>query len=269
MNPVNNTMNQSNQADRKDVVGQMMGIHQQTGVIEAYLAIPQKAQHIKGAVIVAHEIWGLTEQIKRVADRIAALGYYVLAPDLYSGKQANRRLSTELQKAMFDKNDRVRYEAQPKLRTLIAPTQTPQFTTLALSRLESCFEYMYNQPLVHQKVMMVGFGLGGNYAFGLAMREPRLRGVAPFYGQVYSIAAELRHIACPIMAFYGGKDVALVNELPKVTQHMQEAGVDFTTVTYSATGHAFFNDANPFAYHPKSAEDAWRRLVAFLHDNVL
>lgn len=251
-----------------DTNGTMIGIHQQAGTVQAYLSVPPKFQHFKGAVIVVHELWGLTSHIKQVSDRIAALGYYVLAPDLYSGKTVNRQLSEELQKALFDKSERVRYAAQPKLRQLIAPTQTPQFTSLALSRLETCFEYMYNQPLVHQKVAMVGFGLGGTYAFSMAMREPRLKAVIPFYGQARYITAELRHISCPVLALYGGKDTGLMADLDKVTKHMQQAGVDFTAVTYANAGHAFFNDANPFAYHQHNSEDAWQRLVSFLRDNV-
>jgi len=249
-------------------IGNMIGIHQQAGVIEAYMSVPDKLYTFKGAVIVAHEIWGLTEHIKQVADRIALQGYYVLAPDLYSGKGIDRKMTADLERALFDKNDRVRYEAQPKLRALIAPTQTPQFTTLALNRLQSCFEYMYNQPLVHQKVAMVGFGLGGTYTLSMAIREPRLRAVIPFYAHAKYVTPELRHINCPVLTFYGGKDLGLIHELPVVTRHMREAGVVFTAVTYPEAGHAFFNDTNPFAYRKDDAQDAWHRLLTFLHDEL-
>jgi carboxymethylenebutenolidase len=249
-------------------IGHMIGIHQQSGVIQAYMTVPEKLYTFKGAVIVTHEIWGMTEHIMHVADRIALQGYYVLAPDLYSGKNVDRKMTEDLQRALFSKSERVRYEAQPKLRALIAPTQTPQFTSLALSRLASCFEYVYNQPLVHQKVAMVGFGLGGTYAISMAMREPRLRGIVPFYGHAKYVTPELRHINCPVLAFYGEKDTALMHELPLMTRQMREAGVDFSAVTYPEAGHAFFNDTNPFAYRQNDAQDAWHRLLTFLHDNL-
>jgi len=249
-------------------MGNMIGIHQQAGVIQAYLTVPEKTAVYRGAVILVHEIWGLTEHIKQVADRIAAQGYYVLAPDLYSGKNVDRQLSEQLQKDLFDKNEQVRYAAQPKLRALIAPTQTPQFTSLALGRLASCFEYMYNQPLVHQKVAIIGFGQGGTYALDLAMREPRLRGVISFYGHAKYVTPELRHIQCPVLGFYGAKDSALMQELTTVTQHMSDAGVLFTSVAYGDSGHGFFNDSNPFAYQRDDAADAWTRLMTFLHENV-
>jgi carboxymethylenebutenolidase len=249
-------------------VGSMIGISQQAGTIQAYLTVPRETAQFKGAVIVLHEIWGLTEHIKQVADRLATQGYYVLAPDLYSGKGVDRHLSEELQAALFSKSEHTRYAAQPRLRAMIAPTQTPQFTSLALNRLASCFEYMYNLPLVHQRVAIVGFGLGGTYAYSLAMREPRLKGVVPFYGHAKYIVPELRHITCPILAFYGGKDSAQAVELNKLARHMRQANVDFTAVKYTSSGHAFFNDANPFAYRESDANDAWRRMLTFLHDHL-
>lgn len=246
----------------------MIGIHQQAGTIQAYLSMPQKAIHFRGGIIVAHEIWGLTEQIKRVADRLAEQGYYVLAPDLYSTDKTNRRPSQQLEEELFSKDERVRFAAMPKLRTMIAPTQTPQFTLLALSRLESCFEYVYNQPLVHQRVAIIGFGQGGKYAFELALRESRLRAVIPFYAHAPKITVELRHIKSPVLAFYGDKEQSLYKELQELTPHMRQAGVDFMPVVYKGVGHAFFNEANAFSYNQLAADDAWRRTLSFLHTKL-
>jgi carboxymethylenebutenolidase len=249
-------------------MGNMIGIHQQTGKIDAYLAVPQKTVTYRGAVIIAHEIWGLTDHIKRVADRVAAQGYYALAPDLYSSSMANRRPSEALQKDLFSADERVRYNAQPRLRAIIGPTQTPQFTSIALSRLSSCFEYMYNQPLVHQKVVIMGFGMGGTYAMSMAIRESRLKGVVSFYGHAQFITPELRHIHCPVMTFYGQKEVSMIKELEKLLPSMKQAGVTFLPRIYAGTGHAFFNDSNPFAYHNGAADDAWKRTLGFLRDQM-
>jgi len=249
-------------------MGDMIGIHQQSGTIQAYVAVPQKMTRFRGGVIVAHEIWGLTEQLKGFADRLADQGYYVLVPDLYSTDKVNRRPSAELEQQLFSSDEKVRYHAMPQVRSMIAPTQTPQFTLLALSKLESCFEYVYNQPLVHQKVSVVGFGLGGKYVFELALTEPRLVCVVSFYGQAPKQAVELRHIRSPILAFYGGKEKALANEARTLATHMQQAGVGFTSVMYNAAGHGFFNDRNTLAYDQKAADDAWRRTLSFLQESA-
>jgi carboxymethylenebutenolidase len=246
-------------------MGEMIGIHQQSGTVQAYLSISPKSVHYEGAIIIVHELWGLTEQIKAVADRFAAQGYYALAPDLYSTDKVNRRPSEQLQRDLFSSSQHVRYAAMPALRAMIAPTQTPQFTSVAIAKLTSCFEYLYNQPLVHQKVGIVGFGLGGNYSFSMAMRERRLRAAIAFYGRAPHITAELRHIQCPVLALYGKEEKTLMKELNLLTAHMIEAGVDFSPVVYANTGHAFFNDANYFAYNESASEDAWRRSLSFLH----
>jgi carboxymethylenebutenolidase len=249
-------------------MGNMIGIHQQSGKIDAYYAVPQKTIANRGAVIIVHEIWGLTDHIKHVADRVAAQGYYVLAPDLFSSAMANRRPSESLQKDLFSQNERVRYNAQPRLRAMIGPTQTPQFTSMAISRLASCFEYMYNQPLAHQKVMIMGFGMGGTYALDMAIRESRLIGVISFYGHAQFITPELRHIHCPILAFYGQNEQAMTTELERLVPRMKQAGARFTPVIYAGAGHAFFNDTNPFSYNSGAAEDSWHRTVSFLRDRM-
>lgn len=250
-------------------MGEMISIHQQSGKINAYLAAPQTTAKFKGAVIIVHEIWGLTEHIKHVADRVATQGYMVLAPDLYSSAMADRRPSEALQKELFSSDEKVRYNAQPKFRSLVAPTKTPQFISMSLGRLSSCFEYMYNQPLAHQKVVILGFGMGADYCFGMAMREPRLRGVIAFYGHARYLPTELRHIRCPVLGLYGNKEQDLMKEVNGLVPRMRQAGVSFSSVVYTNTGHAFFDDSNPFAYQSTAAEDAWRRVVAFLRDEML
>lgn len=250
-------------------MGQMIGIRQRTGTIQVYVSTAKEAVEFKGGLIIAHEVWGLTEQIKRVADRFAEQGYYVLAPDLYSTDTANRRPSAQLEKDLFSADEHVRYAAMPKVRAMVAPTQTPQFTLLALSKIESCFEYIYNQPLVHQRVGLIGFGLGGKYAFEMSLRESRLKAVVSFYGHAPHITAELRHIKMPILAFYGGMEKALMTEATEITPRMEQAGVDFTPVIYKTSGHAFFNEASPFSYDQPSADDAWRRMLSFLSAHVL
>lgn len=249
-------------------MGNMIGIHQQSGTIQAYVAMPQKPEAFRGGVIIAHELWGLSEHIKSVADRFAAQGFFALAPDLYSGKGGAHSPSDQLQKDLFSSDEHIRFAAQPKFKALIAPTQTPQFTTLAISRLESCFEYVYNQPMVHQKVAVVGFGLGGNYVVSLAVREPRLAGAVLFYGHAQYTSAELRHIKCPILGFYGSKERTLVSQLSTLTENMNRAGVDFHPVLFDGAGHAFFNDSNPYAYNVSAAQDSWHRTINFLYERM-
>lgn len=226
-----------------------------------YEATP--AGDVKGAVIVIHEVWGLNDHTKDIADRFAAEGYVALAPDLLAETDIAKH-TAKLQLDLF--NPETRNETQPKLRALMAPMQDAGFAPKTLGRIRACFDYLYAKPEVKQNVAVVGFCFGGSYSFALAMAEPRLKAAAPFYGHAdLSDEAQLKSIQCPILAFYGEKDENLMNGLPELKTAMREAGVDFTDKVYPGTGHAFFNDTNPYAYNEAAAKDAWPRTLDFLH----
>lgn len=246
------------------LMGNTIGIHQQAGVISAYAAMPPEDVICRGAVIVVHDIWGVSDHIKSVADRLAAAGYYAVAPELLFMTPEKRKLADEIQQGIRSTDHKVQQEHMAKFRALVASTQTPQFESLTLSRLETCFEYVYNQPIARQRVSMIGFGFGGIYTYALAVRESRLRSAATFYAHMHNyLELELRHIACPIIAFYGGQDAG-VQELKKIETHMVHAGVRFTPVVYDHAGPSFFDETNDATYDEKAAIDAWRRLTNFL-----
>jgi carboxymethylenebutenolidase len=249
-------------------MGDMIGIHQQAGVVSAYVAKPPEAVPCRGAIMVLHDIWGLTDHIKGVADRFAAIGYYSIAPDMLYTTDEKRKMAEVVMHALASPRHEERELATKGLRTLLASTQTPQFTSLTLSRLEACFEYVYNQPLIHQKIAAVGFGFGGTYTYALAVRDSRLRGAIPFYGHAGYHELELRHIACPVLAFYGGKDM-VTNELIRLAPRMMRAGIRFTPVIYDDAGPSFFNDSNYATYNEHAASDAWHRMTSFLRTSFL
>jgi carboxymethylenebutenolidase len=78
----------------------------------------------------------------------------------------------------------------------------------------------------------------------------------------------LKRISCPVLAFYGEQDTRLIEGLPELRQRLDDAGADFQVQIYPQAGHAFFNDTNPAVYNRAAAEDAWRRTLAFLRENI-
>jgi carboxymethylenebutenolidase len=233
-------------------------------VTPAWLSRPDG--EAKGGVIVIHEVWGLTDHIKSVADRFATAGYLALAPDLFSETEVDTGAMEGLQEALFDPEQR--NQIQPELRKLMTPLQKPEFGATVTTRLQACFEYLYNLPEAHQRVAVVGFCFGGTYSFSLAVEEPRLKLAVPFYGHSDDTADELKHITCPIRAFYGEQDERLFSGLPDLTAKMKAAGVDFEAKVYPACGHAFFNDSNPHAYNPEAAQDAWKATLDLLASHL-
>lgn len=228
--------------------------------IPAYIVHP-KAE-AKAAIIVIHEVWGLNDHIKSVADHLASAGYVALAPDLLSIAKVDTSSLQGMQEALFDPEKR--NSIQPKLRELMAPIQNPEFGQQTGVRLKACFDYLYALPEARQKVAVTGFCFGGSYSFKLAALEPRLLAAIPYYGHAETDDSVLQQIKCLVLAFYGGEDERLTEQLPDLIKAMDRANVDFSYKVYPSCGHAFFNDTNRFAYNESAAKDSWQRLLSTL-----
>ncbi len=217
----------------------------------------------KGALIVLHEIWGLVDHIRDVADRFAAEGYLVLAPDILSGAGVTPSVGQELHDLAMNPDEAVRTAAQPLLREKLTASREPEYGAWAVGQLRKVVDHLEAQPGVDGRIAVTGFCFGGSYSFALAATEPRIRAAAPFYGAPPE-SADIASIACPVHAFYGGLDERLMESLPAVSTAMADAGVDFETTVYQGARHAFFNDTNTTTYDPDAASDAWSRVLAFL-----
>jgi carboxymethylenebutenolidase len=220
----------------------------------------------KGGLLLIHEVWGLSDHIKDVADRFGREGYLVIAPNLLYELDIEQYLTPQMAKDLF--NPEKRNETQPKLRELMTPIQTPEFAVTTLEKIETCFEWLHEESATNQKVAVAGYCFGGTYSYKLAVHEPKLRAAVPYYGHADYSVEELSNITCPILAFYGEKDEGLIKALPSLEEKMHEARVDFTAEVYSGAGHAFFNDTNPYAYNEKAALDAWPKTLEFLAENM-
>jgi len=232
---------------------------------ETPVYVSKPAGKVRGGLIVIHEVWGLTEHIKTVADRFAGEGYLVYAPDLMSNTGIEEKAMAKLQQDLF--NPEKRNEVQPKMRELMAPIQEPEFAVKTVNSLKEVFNSLIEVNETNHQVAVLGFCFGGTYTYSLAVVEPKLVAAVPFYGHSDQPVEELKNIQAPILAFYGEKDEALVSKLPDLENRMHTADVDFNYQVYSNCGHAFFNDSNPYAYNEAAAKDAWKRTLEFLDTN--
>jgi len=217
---------------------------------------------VRGGVIVIHEIWGLVDHIKDIADRFAAQGYIAVAPDILSHGGITPEVGLELQRLMTAPEEE-RTRLQPVMREKMAPVNEPEYGAWAVSALKQVVDWLVAQPEVAGRIAVTGFCFGGTYSFALAAADDRVRAAAPFYGAPPQ-GTEYDGFACPVRAFYGEQDERLITGLPEVKQRMSEAGVDFEATVYPGTGHAFFNDTNAHAYNADAASDAWVKVNGFL-----
>jgi len=236
---------------------------QQGGVtFGTYRAAPESGSY-PGLVLI-HEIWGLNENIRDIAIRFARHGFTVLAPDLLS----DSGLQDILGELWLERQDPEKmHAAQAKMREATAPVRTKEFAEKAIARLRLCVDTLLKDEQVNGAVGAVGFCFGGTYTFHLAIHDDRLRAAVPFYGQPPE-SSNVARIKCPVYALYGKKDEALMETLPALAEAMQTAGRDFTYEVYEGAGHAFFNDTNKIAFVPEAADDAWEKVLAFLHQNL-
>jgi carboxymethylenebutenolidase len=228
--------------------------------VDAYRAEPIGS--LRGGLIVIEEIWGLVPHITSVADRFAAEGYLVLAPELL-GDVIGTANGQELMEARDDPDESRRNAAQPILRELFSTIHDPDFATGAVARLTKVVDALEAEPGIDGRIAVLGFCFGGTFSYALAAADPRVRAAVPFYGTAPA-AEDIARIACPVHAFYGQHDERLITALPAVQRAFADAGKVLTITVYDDAGHAFFNDTNPHAYNAADAADAWRRANGFL-----
>lgn len=217
------------------------------------------------AIILIHEVWGLTDHIKDVAGRFCEAGFEVIAPDLLAGTDVAKHAKPELQRVLFDPVERPKHQVE--IRAMMTPLGAPDFAPTVIDKLQACFSYLKTEPSV-TKIGVVGFCFGGTYSFGLAANQSELAAAVPFYGHGEHWLEDVSKINCPVMAFYGQRDESLNEHIPVIKQALAGAGKDFKYKIYKDAGHAFFNDTNPLTYNKPAADDAWKLTLEFLNQNL-
>ena len=201
-----------------------------------YLAAPKTGSGAPGFVVI-QEWWGLNDQIKKTADRLAEAGYRALVPDLYRGKVATA--ADEANHLMANLN----------------------FPDAAGQDIRGAVQYLKQSS---KKVAVGGFCLGGALTILSALRVPEMDAGACFYGIPPVDAAELAKIKVPLTCHFANRDdwctPAKVNDLEAALKLSKS---HFELYRYDAQ-HAFMNESRPQVYDPPSAKLAWDRTLAFL-----
>lgn len=253
--------------------------------LDGYLALPSTGASgvPRPGVVVIHEIFGPDAHIRDVTRRIAGLGYFAIAPDLFTGEmhrvltpaniglamQAFATAPPELRRdpaklAEFAANQPA--ERRPILEAFGKIGQPEVQAGFALD-LHAVADYLRALPGVDPgRVGSVGFCFGGAMSARLATVDPGLRAAVIFYGQNPPLDAVPR-IGARVLGLYGGEDVGITQTVPALAEAMQAARKEFSYHVYPGAKHAFFNDTRP-NYHPASAADAWDRVVRFFAENL-
>lgn len=235
--------------------------------ISAYVSYPSGSGKYPGVILI-HEIWGLNQHIQDVSDRLSNEGYIVVAPDLLKETGVVEKFTPDL---FSDLSDPQKAEsAREKMMSIMAPINSPVFVSSTIDKIQEWFNFLEKDSKGNGDIAVMGFCFGGSYSFSFAVSQPKLKAAIPFYGRAPENVEEIEKIKCPILAFYGEHDEALMahNQLPWLKEQMKKLNKDFEAVVYKDAGHAFFNNTNKERYNAKAASDSWNNTLEFLSKHL-
>ena len=192
------------------------------------------------AIIVIHEIFGLTDWEPKVVDRLAKEGFVAIVPDLLSSKHG---------KSPTDPDEG---------RKLVGELEPERIT----ADLDAVYAYVNGLPAVAKdKIGTIGFCWGGGQSFRYATNNPNLKAAVVCYGPSPDTAS-LHRIQAPVLGVYGENDERIDATLPDIAAKMQSAGKTFTYEVYPGTGHGFMKPGRQGSDGPQP-ERAWTRILQF------
>jgi carboxymethylenebutenolidase len=229
-------------APARDVISDPKMPYAEVGdqLVYGYFAAPSDVFEPLPAIIVIHEWWGLNDNVRAMADRLAGEGYMVLAVDLYGGKTADspadaRALMLEVVEDPGPANENIR-AAYEFLTTAGAP-----------------------------RIGSLGWCFGGGWSLNTAqLFADELDAAVIYYGQVTDDEDRLRPISAPILGLFGADDTGItVESVEAFRASLERLRKEHDIHVYPGVGHAF---ANPTGtnYNAEAATDAWVRTLEFL-----
>ena len=216
--------------------------------VDAWVVYPERADKAP-VVMVIHEIFGLSDWVRAVADQLAAEGFIAIAPDLLTGKAPGGKGSSAVD--------------PDTARQLISQLQGPEIAR----RLNAVAAYASGLPAATGQYAVVGYCWGGGISFSYATEQPALKAAVVFYG-VAPATQSLARITAPVLGLYGGSDARVDATIPPAAAEMKRLGKRFDYELFDGAGHAFLRlqDGQGGA-NLKAAQKAWPRMVEFLRQS--
>ncbi len=217
--------------------------------VQAFVVYPEVSTKAP-VVILIHEIFGLSDWAKEMADELAGEGFIVIAPDLLSGYGPNGGGSSE-----FPSQDA----------TVKAVSGLDAAGVMA--DLDAAADYGKKLPAANGMVAVVGFCWGGGKSFAFAAHRHDLSAAFVFYGPG---PADVSTINAPVYGFYAGNDARIGATVPGTTDAMKAAGKFYEPMTYDGAGHGFMrageDPGNTVPGNKTAREQGFARLVKHLKE---
>jgi len=219
--------------------------------VRAYVVYPERKEKAP-VVVLIHEIYGLSDWIRGVADRLAADGFIAVTPDLLSGRGPNGG-GTD---AFASRDDVVK-----AIREL-----TPEFV---LAGLDAARDYGTKLPAANGKSASVGFCWGGSQSFAWALNQPALDAAVVYYGTGPDEKSDLSKMKAPVLGLYGGDDARVDATIDGSKAAVQKGGKSYEAVLFDGAGHGFLRQqTGRDGANLKATQKAWPRTLEFLRANL-
>jgi carboxymethylenebutenolidase len=216
--------------------------------VQAFVVYPEVKTKAP-VIVLIHEIFGLSDWAKEMADELAGQGFIVVAPDLLTGFGPNNGGSDS-----FPSMD--------------ATTKAVSGLDAAVvtADLDAAADYGKKIPAANGKIAVAGFCWGGSKTFAFATHRKDLSAAFVFYG---SGPSDVTTITAPVYGFYAGNDARIGATIPATTDAMKAAGKKYDPVTYEGAGHGFMRageapDASPA--NKAAREQGFTRLVTLIKE---
>lgn len=212
--------------------------------VYGYWSAPADAFEPLPAVIMIHEWWGLNDNIRAMADRLAGEGYMVLAIDLYGGQTAN---TSEDARAL-----------------MLNVVEEPE---LARENIRGAYEFL--EAIGAPRIGSLGWCFGGGWSLNTAQLYPDdLDASVIYYGQVTDDEDKLRPINAPILGLFAADDTGIkVDTVTAFGEALERLRKDHEIHVYPGVGHAFANPTGRH-YNADAADDAWLKTLEFLNRHL-
>ncbi len=236
-------------AVRTDVVEYKLGDQ----VFEGYLAYDDWSRTRKPGVLLIHEWMGLGPYEKRRAEELAAMGYIVLAADIY-GKGFRPRNAEEAKRTSgIYRNDRQLLRAR------------------ALAGLNVLKRQPFADPA---RIAAIGYCFGGTTVLELARAGADVKGVVSFHGGLDSPnPMDGKNIKAKVLVLHGADDPLVPqDQILAFQEEMRKGGVDWQMVYYGGAVHRFTakeagdNPSTGLAYNEKADRRSWEDMKQFFSE---
>ena len=217
--------------------------------VRTWVVYPERKDKA-GVVVLIHEIYGLSDWMRGVADQLAKEGFIAVAPDLVSGMGPNGG-GTE---SAASRDDVVK----------LVRGLTPETAT---ARLDAVRQWAVKLPSANGKSATIGFCWGGGRSFAYATQSG-LAAAVVYYGTSPE-EPELAKVKAPVLGLYGGDDARVTATIAPAQAELKKLGRTYEPHVFEGAGHGFLRaQEDRGGANLKATKEAWPRTVAFLRERL-